>query len=200
MLLGVLLSKAERIIMEEKITLLKPKIDVVFHCLFKRGNERITKAIIEATTKEKIESINLDNDRYLMKNYPDEKLGIVDLKATLDNGTICDIEIQLADNHYTAERFLFYWSKIYSSQLVQGDDYGKLNKVIGIIILDYEIEKTKEIEELSTKWKITEVSTGKQIVLTDVLEFYINKNKLIGRVTNYLCLWYQSKYQKQGRY
>ncbi len=132
--------------MEEQITLLKPKIDVVFHCLFKTGNERITKAMIEATTKEKIESINLDNDRYLMKDYPDEKLGIVDLKATLDNGTICDIEIQLADNKDTAERFLFYWSKIYSSQLVQGDDYGKLNKVIGIIILDYEIEKTKEIE------------------------------------------------------
>ena len=158
---------------EKENTLLKPKIDVVFHCLFKPGNERITKAMIEATTKEKIESINLDNDRYLMKNYPDEKLGIVDLKATLNNGTICDIEIQLADNKDTAERFLFYWSKIYSSQLVKGDDYGKLNKVIGIIILDFEIEKTKKIKELSTKWKITEVSTGKQIVLTDVLEFYI---------------------------
>ena len=159
--------------MEEKNILLKPKIDVVFHCLFKPGNEKITKAMIEATTKEKIESINLDNNRYLMKNHPEEKLGIVDLKATLDNGTICDIEIQLADNHYTAERFLFYWSKIYSSQLVQGDDYGKLNKVIGIIILDYELEKTKEVEELSTKWKITEVSTSQQLILTDVLEFYI---------------------------
>lgn len=40
--------------MEVKTKLLKPKIDVVFHTLFKEGNEGITKAIIEATTKEKL--------------------------------------------------------------------------------------------------------------------------------------------------
>lgn len=159
--------------MEEKLTLLKPKIDVVFHALFREGNEGITKAMIQAATKEKIKKVDLDNDRHLVGKYPEEKLGIVDLKATLDNGTICDIEIQLADNKDTVERFLFYWSRIYSSQLVKGDDYGKLNKVIGIIIIDYELEKTKEIENLSTKWKIREVSTGKQIELTDVLELYI---------------------------
>lgn len=159
--------------MEEKITLLKPKIDVVFHALFKEGNEGITKAIIEATTKETIESIDLNNNRHIVGKYPEEKLGILDLKATLNNGTICNIEIQLADNKDTAERFLFYWSRIYSSQLVKGDDYGKLNKVIGIIIIDYNLEKTKEIEKLSTKWKVKEVSTGKEIELTDVLELYI---------------------------
>ena len=159
--------------MKENLTLLKPKIDVVFHALFKKGNEKITKAMIQAATKEKIESINLDSDRHILGRYTEEKLGILDLKATLDNGTICDIEIQLADNKDTSERFLFYWSRIYSSQLVKGDDYCKLNKVIGLIIIDYEFEKTKEIESLSTKWKIKEVSTGKQIELTDVLELYI---------------------------
>ena len=159
--------------MEEKLTLLKPKIDVVFHALFREGNEKITKAMIQAATKEKIQKVNLDNDRHIVGKYPEEKLGIVDLKATLDNGTICDIEIQLADNKDTAERFLFYWSRIYSGQLVKGDDYEKLNKVIGIIIIDYELEKTREIQNLSTKWKIREVSTGKQIELTDVFELYI---------------------------
>ncbi len=159
--------------MEEKLELLKPKIDVVFHALIRKGNERIAKSIIKATTKEKIEKVELDNDRYLVGKYPEEKLGIVDLKATLDNGTICDIEIQLADNKDTAERFLYYWSRIYSSQLRKGDDYGKLNKVIGIIIIDYELEKTKEVNKLNTKWKIKEVSTGKEIELTDVLELHI---------------------------
>ena len=159
--------------MQEKRKLLKPKIDVVFHSLFRVGNEEITKAIIKAVTKEKIESINLNNDRHIIGKYPNEKIGILDLKATLDNGTICNIEIQLADNKDTAERFLYYWSKIYSGQLIRGDEYSKLNKVIGIIILDYEFEKTKEIESISTKWKVKEVLTGKQIELTDVLELYI---------------------------
>ena len=168
--------------MEKKQELLKPKIDVVFHSIFRKGNERITKALITSITKEKIEDIELDNDRYIIGKYPEEKLGILDLKATLDNGTICDIEIQLADNKDTAERFLFYWSRIYSGQLVKGDDYGKLNKVIGIIILDYNFEKTKEIERISTKWKIKEVTTGKEIVLTDMLELYIIEIPKVKRI------------------
>lgn len=159
--------------MERKTTLLKPKIDIVFHSLFRVGNEEITKAIIEAVTKEKIESINLNTDRHLIGKYPNEKMGILDLKAILNNGTICNIEIQLADNKDTAERFLYYWSKIYLGQLVKGEEYKKLNKVIGIIILDYEFERTKEIESISTKWKVKEVQTGKELELTDVLELYI---------------------------
>ncbi len=159
--------------MEENKQLLKPKIDVVFHSLFRVGNENITKAIISAVTKEKINKIDLNNDRHILGKYPEEKLGILDLRAILDNGTICNIEVQLADNKDTAERFLYYWSRIYSSQLIKGDDYAKINKVIGIIIIDYEFEKTKEIENLSTKWKIKEVSTGKEIELTDVFELYI---------------------------
>lgn len=159
--------------MQENKELLKPKIDVVFHSLFRVGNENITKAIISAVTKEKINKIDLNNDRYILGRYPEEKLGILDLKATLDNGTICNVEIQLADNKDTAERFLYYWSRIYSSQLIKGDDYGKINKVIGIIIIDYEFNKTRKIEDLSTKWKIREVSKGEEIELTDVFELYI---------------------------
>lgn len=37
--------------MEEKMTLLKPKIDVVFHTLFRKGNEEITKLTIEQIEK-----------------------------------------------------------------------------------------------------------------------------------------------------
>ena len=159
--------------MEKEQELLKPKIDVVFHSLFRKGNERITKALITSIINEKIEKVELDKDRYVVGEYPEEKLGIVDMKAELDNGTICDIEIQLSDNKDTAERFLYYWSRIYSGQLVKGKKYSNLNKVIGIIIIDYNFEKTKEIERMSTKWKIKEVTTGKEIELTDMLELYI---------------------------
>ena len=123
--------------MEKEQELLKPKIDVVFHSLFRKGNERITKALITSIINEKIEKVELDKDRYVVGEYPEEKLGIVDMKEELDNGTICDIEIQLSDNKDTAERFWYYWSRIYSGQLVKGKKYSNLNKVIGIIIIDY---------------------------------------------------------------
>ena len=158
--------------MENRIELLKPKIDVVFHSLFKKGNERITKAIISSITKEEIKEIQLE-DRHIIGKYPEEKLGILDLKAILDDGAICDIEIQLADNKDTAERFLYYWSRIFSSQLEKGKPYKELNKVIGIIILDYEFDKTKNIEEISTRWKIIEETTGIELDLTDKYELFI---------------------------
>lgn len=91
----------------------------------------------------------------------------------LDNGTICDIEIQLVDKGNMVERFLGYWARLYSSQLRKGEDYKRLNKVIGIIIIDFKFEKTKEIERINTKWKIKEVLTGKDIELTDGLELHI---------------------------
>lgn len=165
--------------MNKKIELLKPKIDVVFHSLFKKGNEKITKAIISSITKEEIKEIKLE-DRHVVGKYPKEKLGILDLKATLDNGTICDIEIQLADNKDTTERFLYYWSRIYSSQLEKRKPYKELNKVIGIIILDYELDKTKNIEEISTNWKIKEET--RFINLTDKLELFIIEIPKVRRI------------------
>ena len=48
-----------------------------------------------------------------------------------------------------------------------------MNKVIGIIILDYKLEKTREIKRLNTKWKIKEVLSSKNIELTDDLEIHI---------------------------
>ena len=158
---------------ETKENLLKPKIDIVFHSLFREGNEGITKALISSVIKEKINDIKLDNDRYVFGKYPEEKLGILDLKATLGDGKICDVEIQLVDNKDTEARFLYYWSRIYSSQLTKGNIYKDLNKVIGIIILDFPLEKTKALENICTEWKITEVTTGLNLVLTEMLQIYI---------------------------
>ena len=158
---------------ESQGNLLKPKIDVVFHSLFREGNEGITKALISSVIKEKINDIKLDNDRHVFGKYPEEKLGILDLKATLGDGKICDVEIQLVDNKDTEARFLYYWSRIYSSQLKKGNIYKDLNKVIGIIILDFPLEKTKALENICTEWKITEVTTGLNLVLTEMLQIYI---------------------------
>lgn len=62
---------------------------------------------------------------------------------------------------------------LYSNQLARGEDYGKLKKVIGICILDYNFEKTKEIESMHTKWELKEALTGKDCKLTDSLELHM---------------------------
>ena len=70
--------------MENKKELLKPKIDIVFHSLFRPGNEDITKSMISAITKEEIKEINLNNDRHLFGKYPEEKLRNTRFKSNVE--------------------------------------------------------------------------------------------------------------------
>ncbi len=154
------------------MNLLKQKNDVVFHCLFRKGNEGITKALISSIIEEDIEEIELDNDRYLLQTYPEQKMGILDLKAKLDDGVICNIEIQLADKGYTEKRLLDYWSNLYSSQLKIGQKYHKLQKTIMILIADYDFGELKGINKVHTKWQIREEEYFEK-VLTEDLEIHI---------------------------
>lgn len=159
--------------MIEKEKLLSPKIDLVFHILFRQDKEKIIKGLISSILGKNIQKVKLGEDRYLVPKYPEDKLGIIDFKAILEDGSICTIEIQLLNYQDIEERELFYWSGLFREQLKKGNRYKELNKVISVIIIDYELKKLEEIEDLHTEWKIKEVKTGKDILLTDKLEIHI---------------------------
>lgn len=169
--------------------LLIPKTDVVFKCLFRKGNEGITKSFIEEIIQKKINKIDLDKDRVLVKEFEKEKIGILDLRATLDNNTICNIEIQLVDQKNMKQRALFYWSRLYGSQLVMGEDFNALGKTISIIIVDYDIEGLED-EKYVTKWQVIEAEERKK-VLTNEFELYIIqiKGALKGAAKEKLMKW-----------
>ena len=152
--------------------LLKPKNDVVFHCLFRKGNEAITKSLISSIIGKEIKNVQLNNDRYLLQKYPDQKSGILDLNATLDNGILCNIEIKLADKGHTQKRFLYYWARNYGAQLVKGNDYETLKKTISILIVDFELNVLKDMIEPHSKWQIREQINSHKL-LTDDLEIHI---------------------------
>lgn len=157
---------------KETKELLIPKIDVVFHSLFRKENESITNGFLTDILQVKTKIIDSEKDRHLETRYPEEKLGILDLRTELEGGTKCNVEIQLTNQHNTIKRILYYWSRIYSEQLKRGENYRELKKTISIMITDYEIEELKEIKELGTKWQIRDSQNGKNI-LTDDLEICI---------------------------
>lgn len=155
-----------------KKELLKPKIDVVFHALFRHENKHLTEALIRDILGEKVNVITTNIDRHIGISVPEQKFGIMDLRTELEGGAKCNIEIQLAEQEAEINRFLYYWASAYSEQLERGNLYNKLNKTIEIIILDHEIRELKGIEELGTKWQIRDKKTGKRI-LTNQLELII---------------------------
>ena len=158
-----------------------PKIDVVFHSLFREGNEDITKALISAIINKPINNIDLSVDRVLVPRTPSEKLCILDLKAILEDNTICNIEVQLHNNHDIIPRLLYYWSRLYDSQLQKSQDYNLLQKTICIGILDYNLPEVPKSYPPHSIWKIMntcdssndKVENFHKTILTNLFELHI---------------------------
>lgn len=166
----------------KNIKTLSPKLDVVFQALFGEvGNESITKGFLETILERKIDSIDLSRNPILRREFKDEKLGVLDIIAKLDENEICNIELQIVDKKNIIERILYYWSRLYSRQIKSGEDYKILQKAIVILITDFKIENLEELDYHS-RWKIMEDKQGKKIILTQKLEIdIIELPKIIGK-------------------
>ena len=156
----------------EKKPLLEAKNDVVFKTLFSRSTPKITKAMLEAMLNTKINKLELDKSTDLLNDNEEDKNGRLDLRAIIDGNVECDIEVQLETHKNMAERFVYYWAKMYAANLRVGHSYSDLRKTICIVILDDVFQKTKGIEDPKTVWKVTEDENKKQI-LTDHFELVI---------------------------
>ena len=166
----------------KNVKTLSPKLDVVFQALFGEvGNESITKGFLETILERKIDSIDLSRNPILRREFKDEKLGVLDIIAKIDENEICNIELQIVDKKNIIERILYYWSRLYSRQIKSGEDYKILQKAIVILITDFKIEDLEELDYHS-RWKIMEDKQGKKIILTQKLEIdIIELPKIIGK-------------------
>lgn len=89
----------------------------------------------------------------------------------LDDGEICNIEIQFTNRKNFKERLLEYWAKLYSGQLRKGENYVKLERTILIAIVDFDIKQFIN-EEYHTKWRIRE-DKNKELILTNNFKIHI---------------------------
>ena len=149
--------------------LLDPKMDFVFKNIF--GNEKNPKILISflnATLKPKylITSVEMKNTD-INKDYIEDKFSRLDVKATTSNNEVINIEIQLKNEYNMIKRSLYYWSKLYSEQLNEGEDYSLLKRTICINILNFKYLKTKKFH---SGYRLKEIYTNEE--LTDVAEIH----------------------------
>ena len=150
-------------------TLLNPKIDFVFKKIF--GSEEhpeILISFLNAVLKPKkpIVSVEIKNSD-LEKEYIEDKFSRLDVKATTSNNEIINIEIQLKNEYNMIKRSLFYWSKLYSEQLNEGEDYSVLKRTICINILNFKYLKTRKFH---SGYRLKEIYSNEE--LTDVAEIH----------------------------
>lgn len=142
--------------------------DFVFKKVFgKKGNESILKDLLEAILKIKIKKIELQTEVELERELIDDKTGVLDIEATIDDNTIIDIEMQMRNRYNMKERSLFYWAGLYYTGLKKKGEYKENKRVITINIVNFDMFKEGPYHE-----KIELRREYKNILLTNKLEIH----------------------------
>lgn len=116
---------------------LKLTNDYLFKRVFAREeNKNMLKDFLEGILEIKIENVEIKNTE-IQKDNKKEKMGILDVKAELDNNKIIDIEMQIQNYNNMEKRSVVYLSKLIADQLKSGEDYINLKKTIVINILNF---------------------------------------------------------------
>ena len=116
-----------------------PTNDLMFKKIFwNKEYPNILISFINAVLKraEPIVSVDLINTELDSQFLIDHGIRL-DLIAKTSSNELLNIEMQKRDEDNMYKRTLYYWSKIYSSQLNKGQEYNDLRPVITINILDF---------------------------------------------------------------
>jgi predicted transposase/invertase (TIGR01784 family) len=113
---------------------INPRVDFVFKKLF--GTEENKDLLINLLNSiiseaDQVKDLVIRNP-YNAQNFKNEKLTILDIKAQDNQGKWFNVEMQIVDQDYYAQRALYYWSRLYTEQLAAGINYDCLKKTIGI--------------------------------------------------------------------
>jgi len=147
----------EKSLMHDKIN---PRVDLAFKKIFGiEENKDLLISLINSIVgkDDQVFDVTLLNP-YNQQNFKNDKLSILDIKAEGDNGKKFNIEIQITDEADYDKRALYYWAKLYAEQIKERDEYGALEKVIGIHILNF--TSILDSKKYHNAFHITEKETG----------------------------------------
>jgi len=150
---------------------INPRVDFAFKLIF--GNEQnkdilisLLNSILEDYQTQPIASIEILNP-FGSKEHERDKLTVLDIRARDDKGEFYNIEMQIADQYYYQKRALYYWSRLYTSQISEGIGYQNLTRTVSINILNFNAIKEKNYHNI---YRVRELKQNTD--LTDHLEIH----------------------------
>ena len=162
-------------------TLLDPKIDFVFKKIFgAENNKSVLIDFLNAVINDKdpIVEVELKNTD-MEKEFLDSKFSRLDIKAITDKKEHINIEIQVKNEYNMIQRTLYYWSRMYSEQIGNGENYSY-----------YYTEKEK-VNNYRTFRKEKKISD--KLYLTYLSEI---DNQLFTIIKTRYCFVYENQYFK----
>ena len=106
---------------------------------------------------------------FLGKEFDDDKLAILDIRATDEHGRLLNIEMQTSLPAGMAQRLTYYVSSLYVGQLGEGQEYSELRPAISICVLSQAM--FAQPPALHLDFRLRETSTN--LALTDDLQIHL---------------------------
>lgn len=152
-------------------SILPVKRDVIFKIYFadERNIEFLTdflKATLPIPAEEYDELVVVDP--HLIRDFSDDKLGIVDVKLKTKSGKTIHIDVQVAPQHEMRNRIIYYDAKMITEQLGKSENYRNIKQVISIIITEDEFV----IDSPNCHHRFTMYDNENKVELTDIMEIH----------------------------
>ncbi len=165
------------------------KLDIIFKKIFTENKDLLTDFTahmldIPIESIKKIQVVNTE----LIPESADSKFSRLDLNMNVDDKLV-NVEIQIYNDPDYRDRALFYWAKLYTSELKKGEDYKKLRQTITINIVDFNLFKGSDYHT-----EIAAVIKGTDEIFSDKFKIHFFELKKVGKVldkNNRMELWLQ---------
>ena len=152
------------------------KLDIIFKKIFTENKDMLTSFIssILDIPIESISEIEITNPE-LPPETLSGKFSRLDLSMKFD-GRLVNVEIQVKNDPDYRDRTLFYWAKLYSSELKSGEDYSELKQTITINIINFNM-----FEGADYHTEVAAMIKGTNEVFSDKFSIHLFELKKIGK-------------------
>jgi predicted transposase/invertase (TIGR01784 family) len=176
--------------MEEKVVEVVERLDPLNDFLFQKmmgekGDEEqllgFLNAVLKRTNKDNLQSVEIVDNKKMTAEVIGDKSSILDVRATTNDGTHVNIEVQLRHVSSMERRVLYYWSRDFAKAIDRGQDYKMLPNIIAICIVDEEL--FPHDKAFHTSFHLRE-DVDKDFVMTDAIELHFIDMVKFRRVEN----------------
>ena len=155
------------------------KLDIIFKKIFTENEDMLQSFLADILDipYDDIQDIIVAKQE-LTPETIDGKFSRLDLNLKVADKLI-NVEIQLKGNNDYRDRTLFYWAKLYTSELKSGETYGQLKKTICINIINFNMfDRSDYHTEIVTSIK----DTGE--IFSDKFSIHFFELKKVGKKVN----------------
>ncbi|ACL22706.1 Rpn family recombination-promoting nuclease/putative transposase [Desulfitobacterium hafniense] len=115
--------------------------DYLFKYIFGRQENKdillsFLNAVLSPAGEDELTDITL-SDRELDPEHLKDKMSRLDILGVANDGSLINIEVQIASEKNIDKRTLYYWAKIYQSQLQSGMLYKDLARTVTVNVLNF---------------------------------------------------------------